>query len=161
MSFDKYADPNRWANKKLRNDTAKHIKEIRHALRSPQSEKQWLPYLAYIIVFYAILCLIALCSTAHAYSPEEYCKAIYQAENSKSHPYGIMVKYRSTSPKQACINTVTHKYRNWRKSIEETGLELPFLTYLASRYAPIGATNDPLGLNINWIKNVSFFLRKD
>jgi hypothetical protein len=32
-----------------------------------------------------------------------------------------------------------------------------FIAYLGSRYAPMGASNDPNGLNENWVRNVSAF----
>lgn len=35
---------------------------------------------------------------------------------------------------------------------------LIYIEFLASRYCPIGADNDPQGLNKNWVKNVKYFL---
>lgn len=35
-----------------------------------------------------------------------------------------------------------------------------YIEFLASRYCPIGADNDPQGLNKNWVKNVKYFLTK-
>ena len=32
-----------------------------------------------------------------------------------------------------------------------------FITFLGSRYAPIGADNDPHNLNAHWVRNVKFF----
>lgn len=81
------------------------------------------------------------------------CEAIKRAENSSSHPYGIMKKYKHTTPKQACINTVRHREQDWIKD----GQEGDFIEYLQKSYAPIGASNDPQGLNRNWKKNVRAF----
>ena len=106
------------------------------------------------------LVILGSCSICHAYTVDQLATAIGKAENSKSHPYGIMTRYWHTTPRQACINTIRHYLRNWRKSTQETGLETSFLPYLASHYAPIGASNDPNGLNRNWIRNVSYFLRE-
>jgi hypothetical protein len=82
--------------------------------------------------------------------------AIYKAENSKRYPYGIIVPGKRLSKEKArvyCINTIKHKYFDW--SHEK---KTPFLNYLASKYAPIGAGNDPTNLNRNWLKNVSHFM---
>lgn len=78
--------------------------------------------------------------------------AIYVAEGGQAtaHPYGILARYKHTTPRQACINTCMHKYRDWAGNAQG----MPFLSYLASKYAPIGASNDPDGLNANWEHNV-------
>ena len=48
--------------------------------------------------------------------------------------------------------TVMSKYRS---HISSGGKPEDFIPYLASKYAPAGASNDPTGLNKNWTKNVS------
>lgn len=126
----------------------------------------------FVYFFILIFCLafwasVFMCFTpkAHAeitgipgkiegYSINQWAHAIYKAENSLSHPYGIMVKYHHTSPRQACINTVRHQYRIWCKN----DYGKPFIAFLASKYAPLKANNDPTGLNRNWAHNVSYFL---
>lgn len=105
-------------------------------------------------------CVLVFCcfaSCAHAATLDQWADAIGKAENSKSHPYGIMVKYHHTSPRQACKNTVLHVYRKWLNF----GHPGAFLPYLASVYAPLNASNDPTGLNRNWINNVTYFLTKE
>lgn len=97
---------------------------------------------------------------ADYYSLEEWADAIYKAENSKTHPYGIMVKYRHTSPRNACKNTVARNWRDYSKLPVKTRQSMPFVTWLSRHYAPIGVSNDPQGLNKNWIKNVEFYLKK-
>jgi hypothetical protein len=87
---------------------------------------------------------------------EKLCESIRKAENSKKYPYGIMVKYKNTTPKQACVNTVRHALKDYKGPTKFD----PFLEFLAARYAPIGAKNDPKNLNKNWVKNVSFFYKK-
>ena len=87
---------------------------------------------------------------------ERLANAIYRAENSITHPYGIMQKYKYTTPRQACINTIRHKHRDWLKG----GSKGNFLDYLGSKYAPIGASNDPRGLNVNWVRNVRYHYNK-
>ena len=115
------------------------------------------------LLFIIAICIglwivIGVCGCAYSYTIDDYVTAIGKAEHSKAHPYGIMVKYRSTSPKQACFNTVAHKHRLWLALVAKKGVEMPFLTYLANHYAPIGAENDPNGLNRNWERNVNWFL---
>jgi len=88
--------------------------------------------------------------------PIDYNRLVYaigRAENSVAHPYGIMVKYRHTTAKTACFNTVRHRYRLWVKM----GRPGSFLHYLAIHYAPIRAKNDPYNLNKNWESNVRRF----
>lgn len=87
---------------------------------------------------------------------ETLADAIYQAEDSQAHPYGIMVKYKTTTPRQACINTCKHKWLDWL----EAGKPGSYMEYLASKYAPIGASNDPTGLNKNWLPNVRYYYAK-
>lgn len=87
------------------------------------------------------------------YTDAEIADAIFKAENSKSHPYGILEHYEHTTPRQACINTIKHARKDWDG-------EGDFIAFLGSRYAPIGASNDPNGLNKNWVKNVNCFLER-
>lgn len=68
---------------------------------------------------------------AWSYTLDQWANAIKHAENSHKHPYGIMARYRHTTPRQACINTVRHNYKKWLKLTQETGLKQPFLGYLA------------------------------
>ena len=103
------------------------------------------------------LVILGSCSLVHAATLDQWATAIGKAENSKTHPYGIMVKYAHTSPRNACKNTVMHQYRNWLA----VGHPGAFLGYLAAHYAPLNASNDPNGLNRNWIRNVSYFLREE
>jgi NRPS condensation-like uncharacterized protein len=102
------------------------------------------------------LCLIVLlCGVASADNicPERLADAIFRAENSKSHPYGILTHYKHTTPRQACINTINHALRDWNGKGD-------FIAFLGSRYAPIGAKNDPKGLNKNWVRLVRYFYEK-
>lgn len=104
------------------------------------------------ILFYSI----ALC-VCHAadWSNDEIANAIYFAEGGAAtrHPYGILKKYKTTTPRQACINTIKHARRDWNGKGD-------FIEFLGSRYCPVGAANDPTGLNKNWVKNVKRILEK-
>lgn len=84
---------------------------------------------------------------AETWSDTQIANAIYKAENSKSHPYGILKKYKHTTPRQACINTIRHARRDWDGKGD-------FIVFLGSRYCPPTAHY----LNVNWVKNVKYFL---
>ena len=86
------------------------------------------------------------------WSTEEYCQAIYWAEGGAKtkHPYGILAKYKHTTPKKACLNTVNHKYAQWNGKGE-------FLTYLAPKYCPINSNTDN-GTCKFWPTNVKWYL---
>ena len=81
--------------------------------------------------------------------------AIYKAEGGARtrHPYGILAKYKTTTPRQACINTCRNQWK--RHNTHSCGKD--YMTCLRDRYCPIGASNDPTNLNKNWLKNVSRF----
>jgi hypothetical protein len=88
------------------------------------------------------------------YTNEQIANAIYKAEGGAKtrHPYGILTKYKHTTPKQACLNTIAHARRDFQGG--------DFISFLGSRYCPVGALNDPRGLNKNWVRNVKYFLNK-
>ena len=79
--------------------------------------------------------------------------AIYLAEGGArtKYPYGILRKYKQTSPRQACINTINHAKRDYALARSE---KRDFITFLGLRYCPLQAKNDSKGLNKNWVKNV-------
>ena len=60
------------------------------------------------------------------------------------------------------ICTVVKNYHRWLgkdkgnklKSVED------FIPYLGAKYCPVGAKNDPTGLNAHWVKNVLFWYKK-
>jgi hypothetical protein len=114
-------------------------------------------WLAVVMVFIAFL--MSMCDKAHSaettlvYSDNQIADAIFKAENSKTHPYGILAHYKNTSPRQACLNTIAHAKRDWNGKGD-------FIVFLGSRYCPVGAKNDPTGLNKNWVRNVNRFLER-
>lgn len=106
------------------------------------------------------LCVVVMvfgfCANSFAdYSVDEIADAIYLAEGGAktSHPYGILKKYKTTTPRQACINTINHALRDWDGQGD-------FIQFLGNRYCPVGAENDPTGLNKNWVGNVTYFLQR-
>jgi hypothetical protein len=85
--------------------------------------------------------------------------AIRYAENGKKYQYGIIHKkckpgYRNQAG--WCAATVQKNYDRWVKA----GSKGDFITFLGKRYCPVGADNDPNGLNKHWIKNVKFYTAK-
>ncbi len=102
-----------------------------------------------------LFCLGCFTSSA-AIDEQRLVDAIGHAENSKNHPYGVLVTFKHTSPRQACFNTVDHALKRWL----QTNQKEDFIVFLSKTYCPIGATNDPKNLNSNWVKNVTFFYEK-
>ena len=98
--------------------------------------------------------------------PDWNCLAdsILSAEDNPN--YGILTHYKHTSYRQACINTCKHAWKDYQAlgSNEaprtEKGHRMTYLAFLANRYAPPNASNDPHGLNRNWLSNVEFFYGK-
>ena len=86
---------------------------------------------------------------------ERLADSIYLAEGGAktSYPYGILTKYKTTTPHQACINTIKHALKDWDGKGD-------FIEFLGSRYCPVGAKNDPQGLNKNWVRNVKFYYER-
>ena len=107
-----------------------------------------------------LLLFLIYATTVKAYTNDEIADAIFWAEggNNTNYPYGI----RSVSCegqqdcRKICINTI----RNNRKRYEKYGFKRhdTYLKFLASRYAPSKADNDPTGLNRHWLRNVTYLL---
>lgn len=103
-------------------------------------------------------CLFSNIAQASDYTNEQIVNAIRKAEGNWN--YGIKSVKCTTSAecRKICFNTV----RNNRKRFAQYGFKNhpDFIAFLASRYCPIGAENDPTGLNKNWERNVRYFLAK-
>lgn len=86
--------------------------------------------------------------------------AIRYAENGGAgREYGILHKrVKKTYRSQAgwCAATVQKNYDRWVKA----GREGEFIVFLGKRYCPVGADNDPNGLNKHWVKNVTHWTKK-
>ena len=93
--------------------------------------------------------------------------AIRHAENGRAgREYGIlgagvqrdMKRRGETYRTQAgwCAATVQKTYDRWTKA----GKPGDFVTFLGKRYCPVGADNDPQGLNRHWVKNVTAWRKK-
>lgn len=94
------------------------------------------------------------------YSVDEIVTAIYQAEGAEKavKPFGILSVpcngYEEC--RRICKNTVVNNFKRFNDYGYKTHSD--YLSFLSSRYAPIGAKNDPQNLNRNWLKNVHYFL---
>ena len=90
---------------------------------------------------------------------ERLANAIFRAEggHNATYLYGIRsIPYKDEAEaRQICLNTI----RNNKKRYKDYGHKHynNYLEFLASRYCPIGAKNDPYGLNRHWLKNVRYF----
>jgi len=106
-----------------------------------------------VVVIATAFFMLSREAIAGDFSNNQIADAIYLAEGGAktSHPYGILAHYKHTTPRQACINTIIHARKDWNGQGD-------FIEFLGSRYCPIGAKNDPTGLNKNWLKNVRYFL---
>jgi len=107
---------------------------------------------AIVIILLGALYFIPACR-AQEIDEQKLADAIYKAENSKTHPYGILTHYKTTTPRQACLNTI----RSAKRRYEKSNLRIDFISFLGKTYCPIGAENDPQRLNKNWVKNVKFY----
>ena len=109
---------------------------------------------------FLILALLSVCAnpgwTAQSPQPDfqRLATAVYWAEGGPktSHPYGVLAHYQYTSPRQACLNTIHHAYRDWSGRGS-------FIHFLASRYAPVGSNTD-VGTNRYWERNVTLIYRR-
>jgi hypothetical protein len=106
-----------------------------------------------------VIMMLLFISIANASEPiniNALANAIYKAEGGAktSHPYGILAHYKHTTPREACINTIKHALKDFDGKGD-------FIRFLQKRYCPIGASNDPKGLNKNWYANVTKFYAKE
>jgi hypothetical protein len=92
--------------------------------------------------------------------PELICVlfAIRTAENGrKGIEFGVLHPRAVDQPNSLrvqagwCAATISKNYKRWTDSGENTD----FITFLGNRYCPVGADNDPNGLNKHWIPNVT------
>ena len=108
-----------------------------------------------------VLTLLILGGNAWAESKPDFnllADSILQAENNSN--YGVLTKYKTTTPRQACINTINNSYKRWSVSRKLMNKYPDFIDYLGSTYCPIGASNDPDKLNRHWTANVKYWYRQ-
>ena len=86
--------------------------------------------------------------------------AIGRSENGATRAFGIMNDKADTWRKQAgwCAATVRKNYDRWRIAEPNNIRDInAYIRFLGKRYCPIGADNDPTGLNQHWVKNVTWY----
>ena len=114
-----------------------------------------------ILAILILLWIIAKDAKAEIYDAEEIVNAIYIAEGGEEakKPFGILSVscngYKEC--KEICYNTVVNNFDRWQLWGHKTHKD--YLSFLASRYAPVGAENDPTGLNKHWLNNVKSIIR--
>ena len=118
------------------------------------------PFIHRILFAFVLLASVSAWAGMDTNYCERVVNAIWQAEGgSKAHyPYGIIAKRPLTEPeaRRWCRNTVRNNWTRWTRA----GSQGDYLEFLQVRYAPTkGATNDPRGLNRNWLKNVRFYMK--
>jgi hypothetical protein len=100
-----------------------------------------------------VLCANALASDSKPYI-NQIVDSIYRAEGGAKtrYPYGIL-SVKTSNPRKTCYEIVNWRYAIWSgtPSLQKKS----FIQYLSESYCPIGASNDPRGLNRHWVKNVS------
>ena len=112
-------------------------------------------------IFIVLASVVLICGSVFASEVidiNRLADAIWWAEGGAktSHPYGILTHYKVTTPRQACINTIKSGLKRYEKSRKDTD----FISFLSKTYCPIGAKNDPKGLNRHWVKNVTLLYQE-
>lgn len=106
-------------------------------------------------------CFFLFCNTAHAeeITYDQFCDAVYIAEGGQKakKPYGILSVPCNTESecRKICINSV----RNNLKRFNNQSKYDDYIDFFGSRWCPVGAENDPTGLNKYWINNVRLILK--
>lgn len=138
----------------------KELRQLRRSWDNEPDNTQKMGLNPFILAILTLFMLYALYSIAYAdnaptVNVERLANAIYIAEggNKTKHPYGILAKYKHTTPRQACINTIKSALKRYNKQ----GAKGDFIAFLGKTYCPVGASNDPWGLNKNWVKNVKYY----
>lgn len=135
-----------------RGKTMNNALKLKSHIYLPTKAKRYpSPCLKTFLRAFIIACILILnASSVFAFSDSQLADAIYKAEHSKTHPYGILKHYKHTTPRQACLNTIAHARQDWNE-------EGDFVSFLGSRYCPVNCENDN-GTNKFWISNVRYFL---
>jgi hypothetical protein len=131
------------------------------------SERDWVFLLCWAAIFFVmwVIFVFAFASIANAeeYTDEEIITAIYHAEGGEKTKYPYGIRSIPCESKTACRKVCEKTIQNNRVRFARYGHKQyqDFISFLSSRYCPIGSRDDPQGLNKNWLKNVKFFLAKN
>jgi hypothetical protein len=149
----------------IRNDTAKHYKEIRRILRGnmaeiepepPKMRHYWVGG-AFLVALLALMIIFLLNGCAQAYSLDKWVDNIRITEGIHSkYQYGIKsIHYKGAlEARNICKRTVLHAWRDFRGNRNDLR---GFVGFLADRYCPKSA--DFAG-NIRWKKNMYILMTK-
>lgn len=94
--------------------------------------------------------------------PLELKPLLYSIRKAENGSWGRCRAFGVINPKaQASVDaqagwacaTIAKRYTEWKAS----NSDIPFVSYLAASWCPVGADNDPKGLNANWISNVQYW----
>ena len=102
-----------------------------------------LVYILFIIPLYIALC---------GFTDNQIADAIYKAENSKAHPYGIKsidTHGNKDNARKICLNSIKNAKARWAKA----GSKGDFISFMGQRYSPPA-------INPNWVKLVHWFLNQ-
>ena len=99
----------------------------------------------------------------HGHTEPDYEKmatAIYFTEGSykTSYPFGVLsvTCHGYTECREVTLNSLK---KSWNR-YQQTAMKISFEEFFANRWCPVGAENDPKGLNQNWLKNLNYFMEK-
>jgi hypothetical protein len=103
-----------------------------------------------LTMFLAVVLSLSSLAYAQEIDVEKFADAIRRAEGNSN--YGVLSIPCKTEAKcrQICVNSIKNNLKRYEKSEKSTD----FVGFMAKRWCPIGAENDPKGLNKNWAKNV-------
>jgi hypothetical protein len=146
----------------MRDDTAKHYREIRRILRgNPPEVDDYKPRdkaLTWLIIILGIMVVLALFSgCGYTATIDQWADSVRITEGVHSkYAYGIRsIKYKNDlQARKICKNTVLHAWRDFKGC--KTDLRA-FIAYLGDRYCPKSA--DYVG-NLRWKRNMYKLMTK-
>ena len=91
---------------------------------------------------------------------EQMTQAIWLTEGGlkTKHPFGVLSVPCSsfTECRQITLNSLRNSWERYQKA----KTQMPFDEFFQKRWCPVGAENDPQGLNRNWLLNFRYFMEK-
>lgn len=121
----------------------------------------FLVYRTIILASIFFFCNLASSFASHVeIDVQRLADSIKVAEGSTKHPYGILKAYcKPNDPDGQCRKGCIQTINKWQKKLSYTSPE-DFIRQFGTIYCPIGADNDPSGLNKNWVRNVTKIYQK-
>ena len=127
----------------MKSTSVHHLKMLRKKARKARREQSRLRRsiraMVKTITASALLLLAAEASAAPL-DVNRLADAIKREENSKGHPYGVMIQTRN--PRQVCINTIVHAAKDWNRQGD-------FIDFLSRRYCP--PNHRSWAANVKWL----------